>query len=163
MISGKTSVLIKSALILILAVIIPFSISAQTSEIKIDGASKYQTLDGFGVNINTAWWYNGEYHDAKVVQPAIDMLVDSLGATIFRAVIEEMDWEAVNDDNDPNNFNWTYYNSIFTNAKFQGVWNTLHYLNKKGITDGLIISFMGAPPAAPPMSVPDLKKSWMGG
>jgi O-glycosyl hydrolase len=139
-------------------------ISAQPSEIKIkiDGGSKYQALDGFGVNINTAWWYNGEYEDAKVVQPAIDMLVDSLGATIFRAVIEEMDWEAVNDNDDPNNFNWTYYNSIFTNDKFQGVWNTLRYLNKKGITDGLVISFMGAPPASPPMSRPDPKKSWMG-
>ena len=68
-------------------------ISAQPSDfkIKIDGASKFQTLDGFGVNINTAWWYNGKYEDARVVQPAIDLLVDSLGATIFRAVIEEMD------------------------------------------------------------------------
>ena len=61
-------------------------------------------MDGFGVNINTAWWLNGEYGDTKLVQPAIDLLVDSLGATIFRAVIEEMDWEAVNDDNDPNQF-----------------------------------------------------------
>jgi O-glycosyl hydrolase len=140
-------------------------ISALQPEIKIriNGASKYQTLDGFGVNINTAWWYNGEYEDGKVVQPAIDLLVDSLGATIFRAVIEEMDWEAVNDNNDPDNFNWAYYNSIFTNARFQGVWNTLRYLNKKGITDGLVISFMGGPPASPPMSKPDLKKSWMGG
>jgi O-glycosyl hydrolase len=140
-------------------------ISAQPSEItiKIDGASRYQTLDGFGVNINTAWWYNGKYEDARVVRPAIDMLVDSLGATIFRAVIEEMDWEAVNDNHDPNDFNWTYYNRIFTNARFQGVWNTLRYLNKKGITDGLVISFMGAPPASPPVSKPDRKNNWMGG
>ena len=131
--------------------------------LQIDGAKKFRQIDGFGVNINTAWWYEGEYGDTRVVQPAIDKLIDSLGATIFRAVIEEIDWEAVNDDNDPNNFNWTYYNSIFTNARFQGVWNTLRYLNKKGITDGLVISFMGGPPASPPKSVPDLKKSWMGG
>ncbi len=130
--------------------------------LQIDGAKKYQTMDGFGVNINTAWWYNGEYGDTKVVQPAIDLLVDSLGATIFRAVIEEMDWEAVNDDNDPNHFNWNYYNSIFSNKKFQGIWNTLRYLNKKGITNGLIISFMGAPPASAPMTAIDLQKSWMG-
>jgi hypothetical protein len=44
-------------------------------------------MDGFGVNINPAWWNGGEYKDAKVVQPAIDLLVDSLGATIFRALI----------------------------------------------------------------------------
>ena len=140
-------------------------ISAKPSEIriKIDGESKYQTLDGFGVNINTAWWYDGEYNDGKVVKPAIDLLVDSLGATIFRAVIEEMDWEAHNDNNDPENFNWSYYNKIFRSLRFQGVWNTLRYLNTKGITDGLVISFMGAAPASPPGSGPDQKKSWMGG
>jgi hypothetical protein len=120
-------------------------------------------MDGFGVNINPAWWYNGSYTDAKVIQPAIDLLVDSLGATIFRAVIEEIDWEEVNDDNDPFHFNWDYYNKIFSNARFSGVWNTLRYLNHKGITDGLVISFMGAAPAAPPLEKPDPKKSWMGG
>ena len=120
-------------------------------------------MDGFGVNINPAWWYNGSYTDAKVVQPAIDLLVDSLGATIFRAVIEEIDWEVVNDDNDPNHFNWDYYNKVFSDIRFSGVWNTLRYLNQKGITDGLVISFMGAAPAAPPLEKPDPKRSWMGG
>ncbi len=154
-----------SLIILITGVIIPLKVSAQPPEIKleIDGATKYQTMDGFGVNINPAWWNNGEYMDAKVVQPAIDLLVDSLGATIFRAVIEEIDWEEVNDDNDPDNFNWNYYNSIFSSPRFQGVWKTLHYLNKRGITDGLVISFMGAPPASAPLTGPDSKRSWMGG
>ncbi len=147
------------------AFLIPLLVSSQAVEvtIQIDGASRYQTIDGFGVNINTAWWYNGEYSDAKVIQPAIDLLVDSLGATIFRAVIEDIDWEVVNDDNDPDHFNWTYFNSIFSNTRFQGVWNTLRYLNKKGIEDGLIISFMGAPPSSPPLSKPDRRRSWMGG
>jgi len=157
-----------SALIAVSVFSVPFCTIGQVKnpntemDIRIDGAKKYQTMDGFGVNINTAWWYNGEYGDAKLLQPAIDLLVDSLGATIFRAVIEEIDWEVVNDDDDPNNFNWTYYNSIFSNKKFEGVWNTLRYLNKKGITNGLIISFMGAPPAAMPMMESDPKRSWMG-
>jgi O-glycosyl hydrolase len=157
--------LIKRILISIFLVLIPLVIKAQPAVIslQIDGATKYQTLDGIGVNINTTWWYNGEYMDPKVTQPAIDLLVDSLGATIFRAVIEDMDWEVVNDDNDPNHFNWTYYNSIFTNARFQGVWNTLRYLNHKGIKNGLVISFMGSPPASPPLEVKDPLKSWMGG
>jgi len=153
-----------SLVISIIGVIIPLNVPAQPAEIKIeiDGATRYQTVDGFGVNINPAWWNNGEYMDAKVVQPAIDLLIDSLGATIFRVVIEEIDWEEVNDDNDPDNFNWTYYNRIFSNARFQGVWETIRYLNKRGITDGLIISFMGAPPASGPLSVPNPQKSWMG-
>jgi len=133
------------------------------ADLTIDGTKKFQQIDGFGVNINTAWWYNGQYGDARVVQPAIDKLIDSLGVTIFRAVIEDIDWEEVNDNNDPDTFNWTYYNSIFSNARFLGVWNTLRYLNQKGITNGLIISFMGVPPAAAPLSAKDPKRSWMGG
>jgi O-glycosyl hydrolase len=140
------------------------NIANKTSvHLQIDGTEKFQQMEGFGVNVNTAWWYNGKYGDAKLVQPAIDRLIDSLGATIFRAVIEEIDWEAVNDNNDPGSFNWTYYNRVFSNARFQGVWNTLRYLNQKGITDGLIISFMGAPPAPAPLAHKDPKRSWMGG
>jgi O-glycosyl hydrolase len=121
-------------------------ISSPGISVKIDGAVRFGKIDGFGVNINTAWWYDGAYRSTDVVKPAIDMLVDDLHATIFRAVIEEMDWEAANDDSDPDHFNWTYYNSVFSNTKFKGVWNTLNYLNQKGIDNNLMISFMGAPP-----------------
>ena len=165
MVIRKFSMLPRRLVILIAYVVIPLTIPAQTPEInlQIDGATKYHTMDGFGVNINPAWWYNGSYTDAKVVQPAIDLLVDSLGATIFRAVVEEIDWEEINDDNDPGHFNWDYYSKIFSSVRFSGVWNTLRYLNHKGITDGLVISFMGAAPAAPPQEKPDQIKSWMGG
>ena len=96
-------------------------ISAQPAEIKlqIDGATKYQTMDGFGVNINPAWWYNGSYTDAKVVNLQLTCLLIPLEQH-FRAVIEEIDWEAVNDDNDPDHFNWDYYNKVFSNARFTG-------------------------------------------
>jgi len=69
------------------------------ANVTIDGVQTYQTIDGFGVDVNTGWWNGGE------VTPAIGLLVDQLGATLFRAVIEEMDWEATNDDADPNTFN----------------------------------------------------------
>ena len=41
--------------------VIPMTLSSQVTEIKlqIDGAEKYQKMDGFGVNINPAWWYDG--------------------------------------------------------------------------------------------------------
>jgi O-glycosyl hydrolase len=114
--------------------------------ITINGATTHQSIDGFGVNVNTTWWHNGVWGGTDEVKPAIDLLVHDLGATIFRAVIEEMDWEAVNDDADSNHFNWSYYNDVFTNARFQSVWNILRYLNQKGIKDRLIISFMGTAP-----------------
>ncbi len=128
----------------------------------IDGDRKYQVMDGFGVNINAAWWYKGEYRNSKIVEPAIDLLIDSLGSTIFRVVIEEIDWEAENDNNDADDFNWSYYDKVFTSARFQSVWNSMRYLNQRGIDEGLIISFMGGPPAASPLATPDPVKSWMG-
>ncbi|NMC38772.1 MAG: CehA/McbA family metallohydrolase [Bacteroidales bacterium] len=134
-----------------------------TLNIRIDGAVRYQTLDGFGVNINPAWWYGGDYGDATTIFPAIDLLIDSLGATIFRVVIEEIDWEAENDDNDPSHFNWDYFNTVFSSKKFRCIWDALRYLNKKGISKDLVISFMGAPPSPAPLAEKDTSKSWMGG
>ncbi len=156
--------LVKKIIINFAFAITAASTIAQSSgtKLEIDAGTRYQSVDGFGVNINPAWWLNGKYRDASVVKPAIDILIDSLGANIFRIVIEEMDWEEVNDDNDPENFNWTYFNSVFSDTRFQGVWSTLHYLNQRGITDRLIISFMGAPPACEPQTEPDPVKSWMG-
>jgi O-glycosyl hydrolase len=136
--------------------------AADTVDVVIDGSEHFQKMDGFGVNINTSWWLNGRYQNTSALNPAIDLLADSLGATIFRAVIEEMDWEATNDNNDPGTFNWDYYDQVFTTERFQGVWNTLRYLNQKGITDGLVISFMGAPPASKPLEETNPLRSWMG-
>ena len=65
---------------------IPATAQHLETNVQIDAGKKYQSLDGFGVNINAAWWLDGEYRDADVVRPAIDMLIDSLGATIFRVV-----------------------------------------------------------------------------
>ena len=160
----KKFLLINMLLFVLAGCFIPLITLAQPEALtfRVDGGIKLQTIDGLGVNINAAWWYNGKYGDSKVVHPAIDLLIDSLGATIFRAVIEEMDWETVNDNQDAGNFNWTYFNSIFSNTRFKSVWNTLSYLNQRGIDDGLIISFMGGPPAANPLMPPDPKKSWMG-
>jgi O-glycosyl hydrolase len=155
-----------AAIVLVLVVLFNadlYSQSGKVSMVEIDGARRFQTIDGFGVNINTAWWYDGEYRNTELLKPAIDLLVDSLGATIFRAVIEEIDWEMVNDNSDPEVFNWDYYNQVFSSPRFQGVWNTLRYLNQKGITDGLMISLMGGTPAAEPLAAPDRQKSWMGG
>ena len=111
----------------------------------IDGSQAFQSIDGFWVNANSASWKNGE------LRPAIDMLVDQLGATIFRVVIDNADWETINDNSDPNAFNWTSYNGVYTSPKFEALWSTMAYLNQKGITQNLILNVMG--PVA----------SWMGG
>jgi hypothetical protein len=111
----------------------------------LDGSQPFQTFDGFGVNINSVSWKDGE------LRPALDMLVDHPGATIFRVVIDNADWEAANHDSDPNTFNSTFYTSIYTSPKFEALWSTMAYLNQKGITQNLMINVMG--PVA----------SWVGG
>ncbi len=111
----------------------------------INGAQTFQTIDGFGVNLNSLSWKNNE------LVPALDMLVDQLGATTWRVVFDMTDWEGTNDNADTNNANWTYYNGVYSNAKFQNLWGTLGYLNQKGITTGIVLSFMGRVPP------------WMGG
>jgi hypothetical protein len=91
----------------------------------IDGSQAFQSIDGFGVNANSASWKNGE------LRPAIDMLVDQLGATIFRVVVDNADWETINDNGDPNAFNWTSYNGVYTSPKFEALWSTMHPSIKK--------------------------------
>ena len=111
----------------------------------IDGNQRFQTMDGFGVSANSASWDNGE------LRPAIDTLIDDNGSTIWRVVIEKADWEAANDDADPSNFNWAYYNTIYSSPRFEELWATMAYLNSRGVTGMLMLDFMGDGPA------------WMGG
>ena len=53
-------------------------------------------MDGFGVNINSLSWKNGE------LAPALDRLIDEVGAKTWRVVFDMADWEATNDNADPN-------------------------------------------------------------
>ena len=137
-----------AAVVSLLAMVIGLSLRALAGaggSLIIDGSHTFQSIDGFGVNVNSASWKNGE------LRPAIDMLVDQLGATIFRVVIDNADWETINDNDDPNAFNWSAYNGVYINPKFEALWSTMAYLNQKGITQNLILNVMG--PVA----------SWMGG
>ena len=103
--------------------------SCAGTALTINGNQRFQTIDGFGISANSASWDNGE------LRPAIDKLIDENGSTIWRVVIEMADWEATNDDADPDNFNWTYYNTIYSSPRFEELWATIAYLNQKGVTN----------------------------
>jgi O-glycosyl hydrolase len=47
-------------------------------ELEVDTNATLQTIDGFGVNINSKYWGDGQ------LLPVLKMLVDDLGATLFR-------------------------------------------------------------------------------
>lgn len=110
----------------------------------IDGNQVFQTIDGFGVNANSASWNGTE------LVSTVDSLIDN-GSRIWRVVIDDQDWEATNDNSDPNTYNWTAYNAIYSSAKFEKLWGMIAYLNSKGITNNVIICPMGKAAA------------WMGG
>jgi O-glycosyl hydrolase len=118
-------------------------VSAETISIIVDGSKRFQRIDGFGVNANPASWNNGK------LRPALDTLVDKLGATIWRIIIENADWEMKNDNEDPKVFNWAYYKRVYETPKFQDLWNTIAYLKKKGVQ--VLLNVMGVVP------------SWIGG
>jgi hypothetical protein len=87
----------------------------------------------------------------QLLQPALDLLIDQLGTSMWRVCFDMTDWEETNDDASPATPNWAFYNAIYSNAKFQNLWGTLRYLNSRGIRTKLAISFMGRVPP------------WMGG
>jgi hypothetical protein len=119
--------------------------AASGSSLTVNGAQTFQTMDGFGANINSLSWKNGQSI------PVLDMLVDVFGAQTWRVVFDMEDWETTNDNNDPNVANTTAYNAIYSGTKFQNLWGTIRHLNQKGVTSRIMISLMGQVP------------TWMGG
>ena len=107
----------------------------------VKGAIKYQTIHGLGVNINPQSWNV----NPEAVKKVLDSLVTGLGCTSFRLMFDDCDWETVNDNNDPHSYNWAYYDSVYSAPRFTCVWNTVEYLNSKGITD-ITLSPDGAAP-----------------
>ena len=93
----------------------PALLAQAPARITIDPAQRFQYIDGFGVNFNGTY-----FRDAQ--KPMIDMLIDDLGATIFRLDPYGLtNWEAVNDNDDPNTMNWEYYNDRYSAAAVRGI------------------------------------------
>ncbi len=121
--------------------------AATPAALSVDSSVRYQTIDGFGVNANPKNWGNPAYPPLK---PALDFLVQDLGANLWRVdVFGTSTWEAVNDDADPFHFNWTYYDQVYASPPFQSLWSALQELNAQGIQP--ILSASGVVP------------NWMGG
>ncbi|HXC99998.1 MAG TPA: Ig-like domain-containing protein [Verrucomicrobiae bacterium] len=108
------------------------------AQLTINGAQTYQTIDGFGANINHRSWNGDE------LKPVLDTMVAE-GFTIFRVVFDNTDWVTTN------NASQAYYNSVYGSARFEKLWDLVAYLNQKGITNGVMFNFQG--PGA----------EWMGG
>jgi O-glycosyl hydrolase len=103
-------------------------------QVSINPQQRFQMIDGFGVNFNGTY-----FRDAQ--KPMIDMLIDDLGATIFRLDPYGLtNWEAVNDNKDPNVMDWEYYNDRYSIPTFKASWAAARYLNSRGIRPFLTLS-----------------------
>src|ERR1700723_812167 len=61
--------------------------TGRAANVTVDGSQTFQTIDGFGVNMNHRSWTNNE------LQPAINLLVNQAGMTLFRVIYDRTDWE----------------------------------------------------------------------
>jgi O-glycosyl hydrolase len=108
--------------------------SGPMARVNVDPRERSQMIDGFGVN------FNGTYF-REAQKPMIDLLIDDLGATIFRLDPYGLsNWEATNDNNDPNDMNWEYYNDRYSTPTFEASWAAARYLNSRGIKPFLALS-----------------------
>jgi hypothetical protein len=115
--------------------------SIKTLSVEIDGSERFQQIQGFGVSLNPESWNDSE------LMPALNLLTDSMNFIICDIMVEMgSGFEDLNDNGDPFNMNWDYYNKLYETPKFQKIWSTLEHLNNHAIMYGLLIDFQGAIP-----------------
>jgi O-glycosyl hydrolase len=112
---------------------------AQSVTVTLDMSKKHQSMKGFGTNITGIAWGNG------ALAPALDQLV-AMGMTNARVVLDN-NWETTDSNPDPTVIDWTYYNALYSNSDFTSLWNTIAYLNQKGLKgEAITLSAMGRVP-----------------
>jgi hypothetical protein len=117
----------------------PTVASAQAARVDVDPARSFQAIDGFGVN------FNGTYF-REAQKPAVDRLVDDLGATLFRLDPYGLtNREAKNDDDDAQHMNAAYYDDRYSSPPFEASWAAGRHLNSKGIRPFLTVSGLTPP------------------
>src|SRR5688572_17705552 len=80
--------------------------------VNINNAQTFQKIEGLGAAM-VAWTIRPEYTDPKF----FDLIVNDLGASMARAAIQPMA-EPVNDNADPNTFNWAAFDHKALAAPF---------------------------------------------
>jgi hypothetical protein len=141
------------ALLLTSGLFCPLSALSQTINLAVNASVTFQTVGGVGTNINSWSWKNGE------LQPAIDILIDDLGYSIFRVVHDRICWVSCSSLTRPSatlaalkNLDSATLQAVYETNDMQDFWNTIAYLNSKGVRgEQIIINFMGWTPV------------WMGG
>lgn len=107
----------------------------RTATLLPDFSKKFQTIDGFGLNINSKYWNSGE------LKPVVDFLIDDLGATLFRLDhYGRANWMDPDNSRDASVLSRPVYDEIYQTPDFQNALAMSLYLNTKGIEPYITVS-----------------------
>ena len=116
--------------------------TSSTFNLTVDGGTKFQTVDGTGVNINVNSWQNGQ------LIPALDALIDVNGSSLFRVIRDPMTWVS-SESLIPalHNLDPVVLQQTYETPAMKDMWSTIAYLNQKGIGGNqIVLNFMGWTP-----------------
>jgi O-glycosyl hydrolase len=118
------------------------SMTQATVNLTVDGSQEFQTIDGMGANVNVNSWNGGQ------LKPALDFLVDQNGCSLLRVIRDPMDWVTSESDIAPlHSLDAPTLARIYEAPKMQDIWNTVGYLNQKGLHGSqIMLNFMGWTP-----------------
>jgi O-glycosyl hydrolase len=103
--------------------------------VSVDQKVTYQTIDGFGVNINSKYWNDDTF------QPAMKLLVDDLGATIYRLdAYGKSNWIDPANEFDASILTQKTYDRVYQGRDFQNAVAMGKYLNGRGIEPYITLS-----------------------
>lgn len=119
-------------IILLASVFIPISLFGQELPIKksviVNASTRYQTIDGFGANVNPAEWRDGS------MKPALDSIVKGLGSTLIRFDCFGMaNWLDPSKQLPDGTFPPAYLQQVYTSKPFKSAWAAFRHLNQLGI------------------------------
>ena len=127
-------------LVVILFLTVAFSVHA--ANLTVDGSQRFQTIDGMGVTINVDSWNSGQ------LKPALDFLIGVNGSTLFRVSRDPINWVS-SESLIPalHALTPSTLQQVYETEKMQDIWNTIGYLNQKGIKGRqIVLNFMGWTP-----------------
>lgn len=109
--------------------------SSQHAEVHLNLLEPFQTIDGFGVNINAKYWHQ------PWNRALLDTLIDDLGATLFRVdVFGKTDWPDPGGEIGPASLDLAHLAAIYQGEIAQRGWGMIRRLNERGIEPYLTVS-----------------------
>lgn len=105
------------------------------ARVRVDASRTHQTIDGFGVNINSKYW-----NDGKLI-PTMRLLHDDLGARLYRVdVFGKSNWIDADGNLGPASLEPVHLERIYTGPVARSGWAMMRWLNERGIEPYLTCS-----------------------